>query len=190
MSSYLGDDSNDTVPTSDITDAYDDADESQSFTADSDHHHNNHHQLAASSTFNTTHYRSGDGHSTAHHDDTMDQRKRVTRQRDQAALHQHALDTGVNVTAVHGHHQHVDKPPVSNLNRQSASGIYSITDEELITLFEFGECVGRGNWGRVFVCRPLDPDCGIGHASAISSGGSGGRVAIKIVERHSNPVSD
>lgn len=203
MSSYMtSDDSNYMISTSDITDAYDDADESQSFTLESEHHHSpNHysthrHLLAVSPPRNTTRYHSEDGHS-AQHDDAMDLRHRVTRQRDQVA-HQHldAPDNGVNVTAPpHEQHQsrQVSKSPtaISSANRQSASGIYSLTDDELRTVFEFGDCIGHGNWGQVWVCRPIDPDSGIGHASAMKSGmGGSGRVAIKLVERDGNPVSD
>lgn len=78
----------------------------------------------------------------------------------------------------------------SSTNRQSASGIYSMTDDELMALFHFTKRIGNGNWGQVFEAAPLDLDSGIGGDSVIRSGlASGGRVAIKMVERATNPVS-
>ncbi|BEI85622.1 hypothetical protein CcaverHIS002_0510230 [Cutaneotrichosporon cavernicola] len=104
--------------------------------------------------------------------------RRVTRQRDTDAMaHSVAADPQ-------------DKHRRTNTNRQSASGIYSMNDKELIALFRFGERIGYGNWGQVFEAVPSDTDSGIGADSAIRSGlASGGRVAIKMVERATNPAA-
>ncbi|GMK59695.1 hypothetical protein CspeluHIS016_0803010 [Cutaneotrichosporon spelunceum] len=76
-----------------------------------------------------------------------------------------------------------------NTNRQSTAGIYSMSDEELIALFHFSRRIGHGNWGQVFEALPL-VHSGIGADSALRSGlATGGRVAIKLVERATNPAA-
>jgi hypothetical protein len=105
--------------------------------------------------------------------------RRVTRPRDADAV---AHDVTADPNAA--------KQRRTSANRQSASGIYSMDDEELAAIFRFTGRIGNGNWGQVWAAEPVDPGSGIGTDSAIRSGlASGGRVAIKMVERATNPVS-
>lgn len=183
-----------TMLSTEISDSYVDAEEdpSQSFSQATDDHDYVH--LATTSNVDDTSYRAEHDHSAyVDHDAMEDSRSRVTHQRDEVA-HQRPLapDANVDVTAVHDRRQHADKPATSVVNRESVAAIYSLEDKDLAAQFQFIKRVGHGNWGEVWVCRPIQGSGGtIGHASASWSGmGSGGRVAIKLVQRNDNPVSD
>lgn len=183
-----------TLLSTDVSDSYVDAEEepSQSFShCINDHHHPD--QLPTSPTVDDTSYRAQDDHSAYVDHEAEDPRSRVTHQRDEVA-HQRRLapDANIIVTAVHDRRQHTEKAATSIVNRESVAAIHSLEDEQLAAQFQFIKRVGHGNWGEVWVCRPVQGSGGtIGHASASWSGmDSGGRVAIKLVQRKDNPVSD
>lgn len=98
-----------------------------------------------------------------------------------------------------------DESRFANFNEyvKATDDIFMITDEALDDRFKFLGEIGFGNWGSVWLAQPRKVDHGVyassecgkhmsrlGRAAAMTGGGGGGgRVAIKLVNRRHDPVS-